>query len=83
MSEEAFRTVVVMAIDLTRDGKPVPTSLKMVEHDNGSDAAARQGFEVARRAVLECGFHGFDLPEEKYEQWRQLELVFNPSKTGL
>jgi hypothetical protein len=50
----------------------------MIDFEGGPDAAARQAFEAARRAVLRCGASGFKLPPEKYEQWRNIEMVFNP-----
>ena len=34
--------------------------------------------ERARRAVLRCQRGGYDLPPEKYDQWREIELTFNP-----
>jgi hypothetical protein len=36
-------------------------------------------FEVARRAIIRCGKGGYPLPPEKYAQWKELELVFDPS----
>ena len=41
-------------------------------------AAALQAYEAARRAIIRCGTNGFDLPQESYDRWRQIELVFNP-----
>ena len=41
---------------------------------------ARQAFEAARRAIIRCGAQGFDLPREKYDHWRDIEMVFNPEK---
>ena len=38
----------------------------------------RQAFEAARRAIIRCGSRGFPLPAEKYDQWREVEMVFNP-----
>ena len=51
----------------------------MIDFTDGSEAAARQAFEAARRAIIRCGASGFPLPAEKYEQWREMELVFNPN----
>lgn len=38
------------------------------------DAAARS----ARIALIRCGQDGYELPQEKYEQWREIEVTFNP-----
>jgi hypothetical protein len=35
-------------------------------------------FDAARRAIIRCGAKGFDLPAEKYAQWREVEMTFNP-----
>jgi hypothetical protein len=80
LSSDALRVTVTVAVDLGEDGKPDATSLRMTEYEGGSDASARQAFEAARRAVIRCGANGFNLPAEKYEEWRSLELVFNPER---
>ena len=43
-------------------------------------AAAQQAFEAARRAIIRCGVSGFDLPAEKYDQWQEIEMTFNPEQ---
>ena len=80
LSSEALAVTVTVAVNLGQDGVPDATSLKMTEYEGGSDGAARQAFEAARRAVIRCGANGFKLPPEKYEEWRSLELVFNPER---
>ena len=40
----------------------------------------RQAFEAARRAIIRCGSNGYDLPREKYGQWQNIEMTFNPEK---
>ena len=42
--------------------------------------AQNAAFEAARRAVLRCQRGGFDLPIEKYDHWRDIEMTFNPEK---
>ena len=37
----------------------------------------------ARRAILRCGAQGFPLPDDKYETWRELELIFDKGRVGL
>ncbi|MEM6478789.1 MAG: energy transducer TonB, partial [Pseudomonadota bacterium] len=37
-------------------------------------------FEAARRAIIRCGAKGFDLPSEKYDQWKEIEMTFNPEQ---
>jgi hypothetical protein len=78
LSTEALGTTVVVAFDMGRDGVPVGSSLRLLEFSGGSEAAAQQAYEAARRAIIRCGVNGYDLPEESYDRWRQVELVFNP-----
>jgi hypothetical protein len=78
LSTEAQGTTVVVGFDMTREGRPVEGSLRLVSYDGGSQAAAQQAYEAARRAILRCGTNGYGLPAESYDYWRQVELVFNP-----
>jgi len=41
---------------------------------------ANQAFGAARRAILRCGARGFQLPSDKYAQWRNIEMTFNPER---
>ena len=50
----------------------------MLGFDGGSEAAANQAYEAGRRAIIICGDKGFSLPPEKYEQWKDIEMVFDP-----
>jgi hypothetical protein len=78
LSTEALGTTVVVAFDMARDGRPEQAPCACLEFSGGSEAAAQQAYEAARRAVIRCGVNGYDLPEESYDRWRQVELVFNP-----
>lgn len=78
LSTEALMTSVVVGLDMAEDGKPVTGSIDLLSWSGGSEAAARQTFESARRAIIRCGAAGFPLPVEKYAQWREIEMTFNP-----
>ncbi len=78
LSTDALNTTVVVAVSLTEDGKPQTASIRMLSSSGGSAAAADQAFGAARRAIIRCGANGFDLPPEKYSQWRDIEMTFNP-----
>ena len=80
LSTEAMRTTVTVRVDMNQDGKPDIKTIKMTGYDGGSEAAAKQAFEAARRAIVRCGSDGFPLPAEKYGWWQQIEIVFNPTK---
>ncbi|MGR3762045.1 energy transducer TonB [Roseobacteraceae bacterium NS-SX3] len=80
LSTDALKTTVVVKVALSQDGKPDTGSIRMLSSSGGSDAAARQAFEAARRAIIRCGAKGFQLPAEKYAQWRDIEMTFNPER---
>ncbi len=76
-SQSADVTVVV-GLSLDRDGKVVNGSLRQLSATGGTDAAARAAFDAARRAILRCQKSGYNLPIEKYDHWRDIEMTFNP-----
>lgn len=78
LSSAALATTVIVGVSMERDGRPDTGSIRLIGSEGGSDAAARQAFEAARRAIIRCGANGFDLPEEKYERWQDIEMTFNP-----
>ncbi len=57
---------VSVGFTLSPDGVPDQNSMRIAGYQGGSESAAQQGFEVARRAILMCGRAGFDLPASKY-----------------
>jgi hypothetical protein len=52
----------------------------MLSSSGGSAEAAKQAFEAARRAIIRCGATGFALPADKYGQWQEIEMTFNPER---
>ena len=80
LSSDALRTTVVVAVDMNRDGTPAINSIRLVESSGGTGGAVDQAYEAGRRAIIRCGSSGFDLPVEKYDHWRSIEMVFNPEK---
>ena len=73
-------TTVVVAVNLSPEGRPESGTIRMLSSSGGSGDAAKQAFEAARRAIIRCGASGFDLPAEKYDQWRDIEMTFNPER---
>ena len=78
LSTDALGTTVVVSVEMEQTGKPVASSISMVSFSGGSEGAARQAFEAARRAIIRCGARGFPLPAEKYAEWQDIEMTFNP-----
>ena len=71
-------TTVVVSVTMQETGVPDTGSIRLVSSSGGSDRAARQAFEAARRAIIRCGARGFPLPVEKFSHWRDIEMTFNP-----
>lgn len=80
MSTDAMKVTVVVGVSLGADGKPEGQSLRLISSNGGSGTAITQAYETARRAIIRCGAKGFDLPAEKYDHWRDVEITFNPEK---
>ncbi|WP_306115442.1 MULTISPECIES: energy transducer TonB [unclassified Roseovarius] len=78
LSTDALQVTVVVGVTLDADGKP--TSIQQLSATGGSGGAVSKAYEAARRAVLRCGAKGFDLPRDKYDHWRDIEMTFNPEK---
>ena len=78
LSTDALATTVVVSVEMEQSGKPITGSIQMVSASGGSEKGAKQAFEAARRAIIRCGARGFPLPVEKFGDWRNIEMVFNP-----
>lgn len=80
MSTEAQRTVITVGVAMNQDGTPQTGTIKLLGSSGGSAASADQAFQTARRAIIRCGARGFQLPVEKFEQWRNIEMTFDPEQ---
>ena len=78
--ENDSSNIITMGVKLKRDGtlEEEPRRLAPL---SGSAAGILQAFEAARRALIRC--QPYDLPAEKYETWREIEIVFNPQQMVL
>lgn len=83
LSTDALRTVVTVSVSMAPDGKPDSGSIRMIGYEGGDEASAQQAYEAGRRAIIRCAGDGYPLPAEKYEQWKEIEIVFNPEKMRL
>ena len=83
LSTAALETKVVVRFELAQDGKPNVGSIRMTGSEGGTQASAKQAYEAARRAIIRCGASGYNLPIEKYEQWKIVNITFNPRNRSL
>jgi len=75
---QAARVTVTVAFGLDKAGR-VQGDVRQVAVDGGTSGSQSIAFEAARRAILRCGASGYDLPADKYDQWREVEITFDPS----
>ncbi|PHP26345.1 hypothetical protein CJ301_16805, partial [Limimaricola cinnabarinus] len=78
VGSEAARVTLTVAFDLDPQGR-VQGDIRRVGGQGGSEAAIEAAFQSARRAILRCQRDGYVLPAEKYEQWKEVEMTFDPS----
>lgn len=78
----AAQVTVVVSVALNRDGTLAGTP-SLVSAEGGDQGARNVAFRNARTAIIACGRGGFDLPPDKYESWREIEMTFNPEKMRL
>jgi hypothetical protein len=78
VGSQAANVTVIVGMSMDLRGKVVAGSLRLVSSTGGEGAAIETAFQSARRAVLRCQKEGYDLPEDKYEQWKEIEMTFNP-----
>lgn len=73
---ELERLVVVLGLNLSLDGYVVG-NIQLIEPSGVLDGPYQAVYDAAAQAIIEC--QPYVLPPDSYEQWRDLELVFDPS----
>lgn len=80
-STDAMATTVVVMVRMAPDGRP--QGVDLVSSNGPNQSATQTAFQAARRAIIRCGANGYNLPSDKYEQWREIEMTFNPENMRL
>jgi hypothetical protein len=80
VGSRAANVTVTIAMEMQPDGKVVASSLEMIGFEGGNQSEANAAFQAGRRAILICQKGGYDLPKDKYDQWRNVEIRFDPSE---
>lgn len=78
MSTEVLSTVVKVGMELTPDGRPIESSFYLATQSGGTPESGQLAYQNARRAIIECGARGYELPKAQYDLWRYVEMTFNP-----
>ncbi|MEJ6397179.1 energy transducer TonB [Yoonia sp. 208BN28-4] len=74
----AARVTVEVGFSLDQNGR-VSGDVRLLS-SNGDNSATQTAFQAARRAILRCQTQsGYDLPAEKYGQWKDVVITFDPS----
>lgn len=81
LSTDALRTVVTVSMTMAPDGKP--TNIRLLGSEGATGSSETQAFDAARRAIMRCTKGGYALPADKYEQWKEIEITFDPTKMAL
>jgi hypothetical protein len=74
---DASELKVTLAAELQPDGEVITASIKLIEPNPVPDARFKSAFDAGRRALIRCSPYA-DLPRDKFAQWRNIEVVFNP-----
>lgn len=83
LSAKAQKTPVTVTFGLDRAGKPLRDTVTLVGADKDTSDAVKDAYAAAQRAILRCGAKGYKLPLEKFDQWRNIEITFDPGRMSL
>tara|TARA_R100000935_G_scaffold55959_1_gene86617 strand:+ start:5071 stop:5853 length:783 start_codon:yes stop_codon:yes gene_type:complete len=73
------RVQMTVGFDLDKNGRVVG-EVRQVAASGGDAEAIEIAYDAARHAVLRCqGTDGYDLPLDKYSEWQDVEVTFDPS----
>ncbi len=77
---QASNVTVSIRFEMTQDARVVTSSIRQTDASGGDAAAINAAYEAGRRAILRCQNQdgGYNLPVEKYGQWQEVEVTFNP-----
>ena len=71
---------LIMDVAFSETGKPLSESIELIGHVGGDKKASVVAFEAARRAVLQCGESGYEMPAGYGENFTKVRLIFDPYK---
>jgi hypothetical protein len=80
-STAALNVSVTLLITLDQSSRPI--DVELLDSSGDTPAAIDTARRAAITAVRDCGREGLGLPPEKYETWKQIEVVFDPRGANL
>ena len=76
---QAARVTLTVRFNLDPSGKVVG-DVRQISAAGGDAGSTEIAFQAARRAILRCqSSGGYKLPADKYDQWKEVEVTFDPS----
>jgi outer membrane biosynthesis protein TonB len=75
-STAALNVSVTLLVTLDQSSRPI--DVELLDSTGDTPAAIDTARRAAITAVRDCGREGLGLPPEKYETWKQIEVVFDP-----
>lgn len=77
LSSAAADSSVTVLVYMNPDGTPDVNRIEKIAEQGGDAQAIAVLFRSARSAITRCR-STFDLPPDKYEQWKEIEMTFKP-----
>jgi hypothetical protein len=74
----AARVTVEVGFSLERNGSVRGNDVRLLSSE-GDSSAVDAAFRAARSAILRCQSGGYQLPADKYDQWQEVVITFDPS----
>jgi hypothetical protein len=75
-STAALNVSITLLITLDQSSRPI--DVELLDSSGDTPEAISTARRAAITAVRNCGREGLGLPPEKYETWKQIEVVFDP-----
>ena len=74
----ASRVSVTVEMEMIRNGKIKPGSIKLISYEGGTEDHAEVAFQSVRRALFRCQKSGYNLPQDKYDLWKIIKVTADP-----
>ena len=74
---QAARVTLTVRFDLDQSGNVIG-DVRQVSAVGGDAGAKEIAFQAARRAILRCLSGGYKLSADTYDQWKEIEMTFDP-----
>jgi len=73
-----YSVSIVLKVKMNRDGTVQHDSINLLSSFEEKDKLlVNELFDEAKKALINCENGGYNLPLEKYEHWKEIEMNFN------